>query len=1552
MDLVKQKPIKGYELKEKIGTGGFGAVYRAYQSTVGREVAVKIILPSLANQADFIRRFEGEAQLVARLEHPHITPLYDYWRDPEGAYLVMRWLRGGSLQDALNSGKFELRAAALLLDQIAGALSLAHRNGIIHRDIKPANILLDEDGNAYLTDFGIAKDLNIQGNNTQPDVIVGSLDYISPEQARSEPVTNRTDIYSLGVTLFEMITGHHPFENMSSIERLFKHINDPLPEITGLDSAISDSVNLVIQKATAKNPENRFADALAFSADFREAIGLNRQSTTVIELLTQREHEILSLIIEGLSNKEIAQKLTITHGTVKWYVNQIYEKLGVRSRVQAIVRARELNLLTKGGESSEAIALPTEDFQPDNPYKGLRAFQAADNQDFFGREKLTEKLLKRMAEKGEFGRFLAVVGPSGSGKSSLVKAGLIPALWRGEIPASEKWYIVEFTPASQPIDELEIALTKLAANQAANLHEHLTRDEHGLLRAANLILPNDGTELVLVIDQFEEVFTMSEDETERSHFLNLLYAAVSAAKSRVRVIITLRADFYDRPLHYPDFGEMLKSRLETILPLSAEELEAAIRKPAERVGAIFEAGLVASMVADMNYQAGALPLLQYALTELFEHRKGRLLSREAYDAMGKSTGALAKRADEIYQDFDEAGKAAAKQLFLRLVTVTEGAEDTRRRASRMELLALGEDAEVIEDVIDTYSSYRLLTLDNDPISRTPTVELAHEAILREWERLRNWLDESRDELRIQRQVSAMAQEWVASKRDKSFLARGSRLQSFETWVESTQISLTPIERQFISKSIEERGAEAEKEAEQQMRENVLKQRSQRFLQALVALFALAAVLSGGLAAFAFTREEEAQEARAVSEANLDLANANFRRAEALRLAGEANLLTFQNGNSETITLLGLASMNLQFTTQGNTILETAALLPYASRIYEDIGPVNTFVLSPDGSQYLTTAISHSYRLWDIETGEVIREFVGHTENVSSAIFSDDGHYILSTGSEDSTARLWDVETGQEIQQFVGHQGWVGRAAISPDNRLVATTGEDGTTRLWDAETGQEIRQLNKCEGSIHWAIHTTFSPDGRYLLSFCAGTTAELWDVETGEQVQQFVGHTDWLWGRPQFSADGRYLLTASYDKTARLWDVETGQEIQQFVGSTAHVIAVAISPDGRYALTGSDDKTARLFDIQTGLELKVLSGHSQFIPDVAFSPDGNLIYTASADGTIRLWNLVQEPTQFIGHTDNIGALAYSSDGNYVVTGSASSDRSVRIWDSHTGQELRRFDDFVDGIYDLALSPDNRYLVAVPGIGPSYLYDLETGQLQRTFEVCDECNAWSVAYAPDGKYIAIGYRDGKITLWDATTGLIIHELLGHETNRGIEDLAFSPDSKYLVSASLDTTARLWNVETAELLAILQHSSQVFTAEFSPDGQTVATGDSEAIIHLWEFQTAQEIKQFQGHSLSVGSLAFSPDGHYLASTGGDGTARLWDLETSQELVRYVDKVSIDLITFSPDGRFVLTANHETARLWFTDYRDLIDILCSRLVRGFTDNERARYGITDEEIPCRS
>lgn len=560
--------LKGYVLEEPIGSGAFGTVYRAIQPGIRREVAVKIIRAEYANQADFIRRFEAEAQFVARLEHPHIVPLYDYWRDPSGAYLVMRWVRGGSLQAALAAGTWSLAATTHLLEQIGPALLLAHRQGVIHRDVKPANILLDEDRNAYLADFGIAKDLGLTGTGEQtvPGTIIGSPAYLTPEQIQSAPVGPSTDVYSLGLVLYEMLSGQPAFRGSTPLEVLDQQLHAPLPPLLGRDADVPGSVNEVLARATAKRPEDRYPDVDSLVVAFRQAGARDSASRTAL-------------------------------------------------------------LKTPPGP------------EPENPYKGLRAFGEADARDFFGREVLTGRLLARLQEPIPENRFLAVVGPSGSGKSSVVLAGLLPAVRRGALPGADRWFVQNVIPGAHPFEELEAALLRVAVNPPTSLLAQLQEDPRGLVRAVKRVLPDDpATELLLVIDQFEEVFTLVADEATRAHLLASLEAAVTEPRSRLRVVVTLRADFYDRPLLYPVLGELLRQRMEVVLPLTVEELEEAIVQPARRVGVALEPELVATIVRDVGEQPGTLPLLQYALTELFEQRAERTLTLETYRTNGGCWG--------------------------------------------------------------------------------------------------------------------------------------------------------------------------------------------------------------------------------------------------------------------------------------------------------------------------------------------------------------------------------------------------------------------------------------------------------------------------------------------------------------------------------------------------------------------------------------------------------------------------------------------------------------------------------------------------------------------------------------------------------------------------------------------------------------------------------------------------------------------------------------------------------------------------------------------------
>ena len=746
-------PLRGYRLLERVGQGAFGVVWRALDPELGREVAVKKIHPRLADDPRFVRRFEQEAQRIARLEHPHVVPLYDYWRDGNGAYLVMRWMPQGSLEDLLAGGPMDPQGAMNVVDHLAAALSAAHRVHTIHRDVKPANVLLDEDGNAYLSDFGIADDLS----DWREERASGSLGYQSPEQLRGEALTARSDIYCLGMMVQDLLDGRGD-----------------------LPTGVAD----VIARATADDPDTRYRDARDLAVALRDALGLSLPS------------------------------------------------LPVR---------------------------PTGEAR--NPYKGLLPFTEADADDFFGRDALVDRLIARLAEPVEGSRFLAVVGPSGSGKSSVVRAGLVPTLRQGALPGSDHWFYVEMLPGAHPMEELEAALLRIAVNPPHSLLELLQRDEEGLYRTVTSLLPDDETELVLVVDQMEEVFTLVEDESARDHFLRSLVAAVQDPRTRLRLIATLRADFYDRPLSYPGLAELMRRRSETLVPLTPEELERTIGGPADRVGAVPELALVAEMVADVSDHPGTLPLLEYALTELFERRRDGALTLAAYREIEGISGALARRAEQLFEGMSEPEREAAKQLFLRLVTPGEGQADTRRLFPRAELLSLQVDRAAMEQVIDAFARHRLIFLDRDPATRGPTVEVAHEALLRTWDRLRVWIDDAREDLRQHRRLAMAAVDWETTGRDPSLLLRGSRLQHLQDWKGSTDLALSRDEQEYLAASVRQRERERAEERARTDRERALERRSLRRLRTLVAVLTSAALVAAALTALAVDRSREAARRR-------------------------------------------------------------------------------------------------------------------------------------------------------------------------------------------------------------------------------------------------------------------------------------------------------------------------------------------------------------------------------------------------------------------------------------------------------------------------------------------------------------------------------------------------------------------------------------------------------------------------------------------------------------------------------------------------------------------
>lgn len=1431
-DLTNQV-LKGYQVQERIGAGGFGAVFRALQPVVQREVAIKIILPEYANQPYFIRRFETEAQLVARLEHPHIVPLYDYWREPTGAYLVMRYVRGGNLRATLDKQQLSNQAVMLLVEQIAAALAVAHRNGVVHRDIKPANILLDEGGNAYLTDFGIAKVLGDESKSQEE--FSGSPAYVSPEQIRSDEVTPQTDVYGLGIVLYELIAHRHPFQGITPSEMIFKQLDAPLPDIRQVRPDLPAALNTVIQTATAKLQNQRYPDTLAFATALREALF-------------------------GLSSTPSLPDITFTPAG--------------------------------------------------NPYKGLRAFEEADALDFFGREALVSQLVTRMNEDATHARFLAVVGPSGSGKSSVVKAGLLPALRNGAVPGSDRWFMAEFMPGDEPLQNLAIALQSVSVKPSPHLLSQLQADPQGLVWGADRALADVDADLVLIVDQFEELFTLVEDEAQRTQFLRLLTSAVTTPDSRVRVIITIRADFMDRPLQYVEFGELIRHRTEFVLPLSQEEIEKVIIGPAQRAKMQVDADLIAAIVADVRHEPGALPLLEYTLTELFERRQERRLTLGAYRSIGGLTGAVAKRAEEVFTGLKPEQQTAAQQIFLRLVTLGEGTEDTRRRIPRSELASIIPNPSVLDDILNAFGRSRLLTFDRDPSTRESTVEVAHEALLREWERLREWLDTSRADIRLQRVLANAGADWENQGRDRSFLLSGARLAQYEEWAGATGIALTPQERTYLAASIEERQRQEAAEQERQARENVLEQRSRSRLRYLAGVLVVFSVVTLGLSLFAFDGQ---------GRATVAAEDARVQAERAERSASESHSLTLSIASQQARTA-GQPDLALALALEANRIdnpppearrsmADSADFSWIRDRFIGHTGIVWVVRFLPDGQRALSSSGDASLILWEVATGEPIRRFEGHTSDIYGMDVSPDGKYVLS-GQAGGDMILWDIESGQPIRHFEGHTADVLGADFAPDGKSALTASADDSLILWSIPDGKLIRRLEGHKGDV-WSV--AFSPDGKTALSGSEDKNLILWDVETGQIKRSFVGHGDVI-VNVAVSPDGKFGLSGAWDNNVILWDLATGNIVRTLKGHTSLVWSVAFSPDGQTALSGGEDNTMILWDVATGEILHQSAGHQNGVFSVAYSPDGSMALSGADDQTPILWDLTSRTLQrrFRGHSFEITSVAFSPDGQTAISGAH--DSTAIIWNLNTGVIIKQLTGHTSHVESVSFSPDGKMALTASADATLRLWDAVTGELIRTFEG-HEGHVNSAAFSPDGKMILSAGDDNLLILWDVATGEVVRQLQGHTAP--VRSVHFSPDGTLAVSGSDDNTAILWDVSTgSQIRSYAGHTAPVLSVAFSPDGQRIVTGSRDTSMILWDMPSGNIIQRFEGHTADVTSVAFSLDGQRILSGSVDNSVLLWSVASGEILRRFQGhSAPVFSVAFSPDGLSALSGSDDsTMVLW--------------------------------------
>jgi WD40 repeat protein len=1277
----------------------------------------------------------------------------------------------------------------------------------------------------------------------------------------------------------------------------------------------------------------------------------------------------------GLTQRELSIAVGYSHAQISRL------ELNQRQPDLATVTARFIPVLDLEGESEVAerllelaLEMP-QDAEPVPglpPYKGLQFFDEADAGLFFGREKLTRMLMDRLRERLSTSsplRFLAIVGASGSGKSSILRAGMLPILRR--IPPFSGWMIHSFTPTDRPIETLASHLTEQTASviSTATLIDDLSRDRRALHLTASRITsreeklsPRSRTPegLLLVIDQFEELFTLCQNETERSAFIENLMTAATEQGGHTFVILALRADFYSHCAPYADLRAALAEGQEYIGAMNNDELRHSMEEPAKRGDWELEPGLVDLLLQDIGAdgghtpEPGALPLMSHALLETWHRRQGRKLTVSGYLATGGVRGAIADTADDVFQnEFNEAQQVIARNVFLRLTQFGEGedAADTRRRASIRELIHHPEDEPLVREVLTRLADARLISTDNE------VVEVAHEALIREWPTLREWLAEDREGLRLHRHLTLAAEGWERRKRDPGELYRGARLAQAAAWAQSHSNTLSGLEEAFLEASRElAQQEEAEREAQ---------------------------------------RQRELEAAQALAETQRQAA-AQLRK-RALYLTGAFILALVMFGMA---LYQGYRARQTAVTAQNERRIATSRELASASLNNLDVDPERSILLamqsisttrSVDGT-VLPDSLEALHR--SIVTSQIRETLDNHGTRVLSAAYSPDGSQLATIG-DDGTVILWDVINWNEKFRLPGMTTpsdlvTTQRIAYSLDGKLLAAC-DSSQVKIFDPATGNLVRTLTGFQAD---ATALAFSRDGSYLAAGSAGGKVIVWNIASDDSLLELAGHSDAIEG-VTFSPDGKWLITGSDDATIKIWDVTTGALLHDYSGFTGEVISVTLSPDGKKfafttvdgshlwqldfntsdgvtsvvnqellalpdagGITFSQDGTEiaapsgsassanaiKLWDATTGRELLALSGHTGWVMGVAFSPDGQQLASTSLDGTVKIWSLTpgNETVTVASPTAGYGTrVAINPNGNEFATNGG--DGSATLWNAETGQPRLRLTGHELEVLNIAFSPDGKRFATGGLDGTAILWDAATGQELLTIPAHD-FGVRDIAFSPEGSMVATGSFDGTAKVWDATTGTLLHEITGH--NGLVLGVAFSPDGIRLATSSTDATAKIWDAKTGELLLTLTgHSAGIPDIAYSPDGTLLATGSGDGTAIIWDVSTGSKLWTLIGHSSQIQSAAFSPDDKLLATGSEDNTAKIWDVETGQEILTLPGRLGgVRGVAFSPtDGgaHLVVSSGDGLARVFLLGLDDLLALAHSRVTRRFTVEECQKY-----------
>jgi WD40 repeat protein/energy-coupling factor transporter ATP-binding protein EcfA2 len=1178
-------------------------------------------------------------------------------------------------------------------------------------------------------------------------------------------------------------------------------------------------------------------------------------------------------------------------------------------------------------KQTSRAAIAADYWKEHSPFRSLRTFEPEDSWLFFGRDSDTDQLLVQLGRHA----LLAVTGNSGSGKSSLVRAGLVPALHHGRFQCDgsyvSSWRVAVFRPSAKPFQALAEALPDLAPELSpdeveksiARWKENLPENPEGLRNAIVALKAKSppgtwpsGTRVLLVADQFEELFTLADDRETHKRYIDALLAAAQLEPSlAVHVVLTLGADFFSHCLEHPVLSQQLAANLVTVQRMSPDQLRRAIESRLALAGARAEAGLLDSILTDAGEEPGNLALLEHALGRLWEEHGGPgcTLTSDAYTAIGRLRGALGRHADRVYEGFSKQGHGPLTQrIFLELVQLGEGAQDTRRRVPKQTLLQL-DRPEKVEAILASLASTRLISTEGRGVASPEEsfVEVSHEALIREWPQLRSWLKEQREDLSLERRLVERADEWRSLGKDPGALLQGALLAQAEEWFGKHPDARTLVS-EFVQASRRARDEAAQEQRERQERELASEQELRREAERREQAEKAAAAQAQRSARRTRLFSAALVAVLAIAIVMALLARRQQLRAESMALAVQAESLVSQGKREEALDL-AIRAFGRAKTAEAHTAISHAFPQPVA-RLEGHSGHVLHAVFSPDGRWIVTASSDKTARVWNAATGELLAKLEGHSGEVKHAEFSPDGQRIV-TVSTDETARVWNAATGKLVAKLEGHSRLVTDAAFSPDGQWIVTASTDETARVWNAATGQPVLKLGGHSGAVG---HAAFSPDGQRVVTVSWDETARVWSATSGELVAKLEGHSGPV-GPAVFSPDSQRIVTGSTDETARVWNAATGELLAKLEGHSGEVKHAEFSPDGQRIVTVSTDETARVWNAASGQLVAKLQGHSGQVGHAVFSPDGQWIVTASADETARVWNAASGRlvAKLQGYSGQVWHAAFSPDGQRIIT--AHADATALVWSAAGGQLVAKLEGHSGPVVRAAFSPDSQRIVTVGMMdSTAHVWNAATGKLVAKLEGHSR-SVTEAAFSPDGQRIVTGSADKTARVWNAASGQLVAKIEGH--SGAVGHAAFSPDGRRILTASSDKTARVWNAAAGQLVAKLEgHSGAVRHAAFSPDGQRIVTASTHKTARVWNAATGQLVAKLQGHSGEVMRAAFSPDGQRIVTASEDRTARVWNAATGQPVAKLQGHSDTVLdAAFSPDGQRIVTASvDKTARVW--------------------------------------